>query len=64
LCVQQLHSELEPLNWEIVVVDKPNVDTLSLPRGKIILYSGVFEHFKTDTEIAIFIAHEVLFFFF
>ncbi|CAJ1978896.1 unnamed protein product [Sphenostylis stenocarpa] len=52
-------SHLDGLNWEILVVNEPVVNAFCLPGGKIVLFSGLFEHFKSDAEIATIIAHEV-----
>lgn len=52
-------EHLEGLNWEVVVVDAPVVNALCLPGGKIIVFTGLLRHFRTDTEIATIIGHEV-----
>ncbi|CAJ1952553.1 unnamed protein product [Sphenostylis stenocarpa] len=52
-------SHLDGLNWEILVVNEPVVNAFCLPGGKIVVFTGLFEHFKTDAEIATIIGHEV-----
>ncbi|XP_015580938.1 uncharacterized protein LOC8266010 [Ricinus communis] len=52
-------SHLEGLNWEVLVVNDPVVNALCLPGGKIIVFTGLLDHFKTDAEIATIIGHEV-----
>ncbi|KAK8464089.1 hypothetical protein PHAVU_011G124600 [Phaseolus vulgaris] len=52
-------SHLDGLNWEILVVNEPVVNAFCLPGGKIVVFSGLFEHFKSDAEIATIIGHEV-----
>ncbi|KAI4351865.1 hypothetical protein L6164_006170 [Bauhinia variegata] len=52
-------SHLESLNWEVLVVNEPIVNAVCMPGGKIIVFSGLLEHFKTDAEIATIIGHEV-----
>ncbi|KAK4794726.1 hypothetical protein SAY86_012720 [Trapa natans] len=52
-------SHLEGLNWEVLVVNDPVVNAFCLPGGKIVVFTGLFEHFKTDAEIATIIGHEV-----
>ncbi|XP_014492546.1 mitochondrial metalloendopeptidase OMA1 isoform X1 [Vigna radiata var. radiata] len=52
-------SHLDGLNWEILIVNEPVVNALCLPGGKIVLFSGLFEHFQSDAEIATIIGHEV-----
>ncbi|XP_010529777.1 PREDICTED: uncharacterized protein LOC104806528 [Tarenaya hassleriana] len=52
-------SHLEGLNWEVLVVNEPMVNAFCLPAGKIVVFTGLLEHFKTDAEIATVIGHEV-----
>nr|KYP58801.1 hypothetical protein KK1_014223 [Cajanus cajan] len=52
-------SHLDGLNWEILVVNEPNINAFCLPGGKIVVFTGLFEHFKSDAEIATIIGHEV-----
>ncbi|CAH9139753.1 unnamed protein product [Cuscuta epithymum] len=52
-------AHLEGLNWEILVVNNPMVNALCLPGGKIVVFTGLLKHFKSDAEIAAIIGHEV-----
>ncbi|KAK7314921.1 hypothetical protein VNO77_33451 [Canavalia gladiata] len=52
-------SHLDGLNWEVLVVNDPVVNALCLPGGKIVVFTGLFEHFRSDSEIATIIGHEV-----
>lgn len=52
-------SHLEGLDWEVLVVDEPVVKAFSMPGGKIVVSTGLLEHFRTDAEIATIIGHEV-----
>ncbi|XP_051129579.1 uncharacterized protein LOC127250370 [Andrographis paniculata] len=52
-------AHLEGLNWEIIVVNEPVINAVCLPGGKIVVFSGLLKHFKTDAEIATVIGHEV-----
>ncbi|KAJ6748083.1 METALLOENDOPEPTIDASE OMA1 [Salix purpurea] len=52
-------SHLDGLHWEILVVNEPVVNAFCLPGGKIVVYTGLLEQFKTDAEIATIIGHEV-----
>ncbi|KAF9615880.1 hypothetical protein IFM89_026806 [Coptis chinensis] len=52
-------KHLEGLNWEVLVVDEPVVNAFCLPAGKIVVFTGLLQHFKTDAEIATIIGHEV-----
>ncbi|KAI4330860.1 hypothetical protein MLD38_029105 [Melastoma candidum] len=52
-------SHLEGLNWEVVVVNEPMVNAFCLPGGKIVVFTGLLEHFKMDEEVATVVGHEV-----
>lgn len=52
-------SHLEGLNWEVLVVDEPVVNAFCLPGGKIVVFTGLLKHFRSDDEIATIIGHEV-----
>ncbi|WVZ15891.1 hypothetical protein V8G54_013457 [Vigna mungo] len=52
-------SHLDGINWEILVVNEPVVNAFCLPGGKIVVFTGLLEHFKSDAEIATIIGHEV-----
>ncbi|XP_006649023.2 mitochondrial metalloendopeptidase OMA1 [Oryza brachyantha] len=50
---------LDGLNWEVIVVRDDLVNAMCLPGGKIVVFTGLLDHFKTDAEIATVLAHEV-----
>ncbi|KAF0932551.1 hypothetical protein E2562_010433 [Oryza meyeriana var. granulata] len=52
-------NHLDGLNWEVIVVRDDLVNAMCLPGGKIIVFTGLLSHFKTDAEIATVLAHEV-----
>ncbi|KAI3517616.1 hypothetical protein L1887_16831 [Cichorium endivia] len=53
-------GHLEGLNWEVLVVKKDRVvNAFCLPGGKIVVFTGLLKHLKTDEEIATIIGHEV-----
>lgn len=52
-------SHLDGLNWEVLVVNEPVVNAFCLPGGKIVVFTGLLEHFTNDAEIATIIGHEV-----
>ncbi|XP_024991038.1 mitochondrial metalloendopeptidase OMA1 isoform X2 [Cynara cardunculus var. scolymus] len=52
-------AHLEGLKWEVLVVNDHVVNAFCLPGGKIVVFTGLLEHFKTDEEIATIIGHEV-----
>ncbi|CAI9300163.1 unnamed protein product [Lactuca saligna] len=53
------NGHLEGLNWEVLVVNDHVVNAFCLPGGKIVVFTGLLEHFRTDEEIATIIGHEV-----
>ncbi|KAA8533811.1 hypothetical protein F0562_031328 [Nyssa sinensis] len=56
---QSATAHLEGLNWEVLVVNEPVVNAFCLPGGKIVVFTGLLEHFKSDAEIATIIGHEI-----
>ncbi|KAI3944412.1 hypothetical protein MKW98_006573 [Papaver atlanticum] len=50
---------LEGLKWEVLVVNEPIVNAFWIPGGKIVVFTGLLDHFRTDAEIATVISHEV-----
>ncbi|KAE8724018.1 hypothetical protein F3Y22_tig00011079pilonHSYRG00192 [Hibiscus syriacus] len=52
-------NHLEGLNWEVLVINQPDVNAVCLPGGKIVVFTGLLEYFRTDSEIATIIGHEV-----
>ncbi|GJZ91296.1 peptidase M48 [Tanacetum coccineum] len=49
---------LEGLKWEVLVVNDHVVNAFCLPGGKIVVFTGLLEHFRTDEELATIIGHE------
>ncbi|XP_042505358.1 uncharacterized protein LOC122081974 [Macadamia integrifolia] len=56
---QTATDHLEGLNWEVLLVNEPVVNAFCLPGGKIVVFTGLLGHFKSDAEIATIIGHEV-----
>ncbi|KAL0371599.1 UNVERIFIED_CONTAM: Mitochondrial metalloendopeptidase OMA1 [Sesamum calycinum] len=52
-------GHLEGLKWEVIVVNEPVINAFCLPGGKIVVFTGLLDHFKADAEIATIIGHEV-----
>ncbi|KAJ7970050.1 Mitochondrial metalloendopeptidase OMA1 [Quillaja saponaria] len=52
-------SHFDGLNWEVLVVKEPIFNAVCLPGGKIVVFTGLLEHFRSDVEIATIIGHEV-----
>ncbi|KAG5234497.1 mitochondrial metalloendopeptidase OMA [Salix suchowensis] len=57
--VQQCRKKEKGSKADILVVNEPVVNAFCLPGGKIVVYTGLLEQFKTDAEIATIIGHEV-----
>ncbi|CAE6235007.1 unnamed protein product [Arabidopsis arenosa] len=52
-------SHLEGISWEVLVVNEPIVNAFCLPAGKIVVFTGLLDIFKSDAEVATVIGHEV-----
>ncbi|XP_042058521.1 uncharacterized protein LOC121802898 isoform X2 [Salvia splendens] len=52
-------SHLEGFKWEVILVNDPTVNAFCLPGGKIVVFTGLLNHFRADAEIATIIGHEV-----
>ncbi|GAA0156329.1 metalloprotease [Lithospermum erythrorhizon] len=52
-------GHLDGLKWEVLVVNEPVMNAFCMPGGKIVVFTGLLEHFKSDAEIATIIGHEV-----
>ncbi|KAL0403087.1 UNVERIFIED_CONTAM: Mitochondrial metalloendopeptidase OMA1 [Sesamum radiatum] len=52
-------EHLEGLKWEVIVVNEPVINAFCLPGGKIVVFTGLLNHFRADAEIATIIGHEV-----
>ncbi|KAK1619487.1 hypothetical protein QYE76_025004 [Lolium multiflorum] len=52
-------KHLDGINWEVLVVKDNAVNAFCTPGGKIVVYTGLLDRFKTDAEIATVLGHEV-----
>ncbi|KAJ4843899.1 hypothetical protein Tsubulata_047955, partial [Turnera subulata] len=52
-------SHLDEFKWEVLVVNEPVVNAFCLPGGKIVVFTGLLEQFRTDAEIATILGHEI-----
>jgi NADH:ubiquinone oxidoreductase subunit len=52
-------SHLDGLNWEVLVVNKPNIITHSYPNGKIVTTTASVNYYPSDAHLATILAHEV-----
>jgi len=46
-------------NWEVIVIDEPQVNAFALPGGKIAVYRGILPVAKDDAGLATVLSHEV-----
>ncbi|KAG9445151.1 hypothetical protein H6P81_016491 [Aristolochia fimbriata] len=56
---QSMTQHLDGLNWEVLVVKEPVVNAFCLPGGKIVVFTGLLDHFRSDVEIATILGHEI-----
>ncbi|KAI3838185.1 hypothetical protein MKW92_037046 [Papaver armeniacum] len=40
------------MNWEVLVIDEPIVNAFLYSGGKIVVFTGLLDHFRTNGEIA------------
>jgi hypothetical protein len=52
-------AHLNNLKWEVIVVDEDTINAFCLPGGKIVVFTGLLKQFRSDTEIATVLGHEV-----
>jgi predicted Zn-dependent protease len=45
--------------WEFVVFENPTVNAFVMPGGRVGLFSGIFDKFKSDDDVAVVMGHEV-----
>uniref|UniRef100_N1QWR1 Peptidase M48 domain-containing protein n=1 Tax=Aegilops tauschii TaxID=37682 RepID=N1QWR1_AEGTA len=49
-------------SWELVLARHTSANAMSAPGGKLLVFTGLLDYFKTDGEIAFALAHELLVF--
>lgn len=52
-------AHLNNLKWEVIVVDEDVMNAFCLPGGKIVVFTGLLKLFRSDTEVATVLGHEV-----
>jgi predicted Zn-dependent protease len=55
----QTGKAAESFNWQVSVVNNPQVNAFCLPGGKIVVYTGILPVAETETGLATVIGHEV-----
>lgn len=53
-------EHLKNLKWEVIVVDEDIMNAFCLPGGKIVVFTGLLKHFRSDPEVATVLGHEVI----
>lgn len=59
LRANNLEKEIKNFNWEFNVVQDNTVNAWCMPGGKVVVYTGIMNVAKTETELAVVIGHEV-----
>ncbi len=49
----------EPFNWEVVLIESPEVNAWCMPGGKMAVYTGIMPVLKTEAALAAVMGHEV-----
>lgn len=49
----------KPYNWEVVLIDSPEVNAWCMPGGKMAVYTGILPVVKTEAALAAVMGHEV-----
>jgi len=52
-------NALEGYQWEINLVEDPNINAWAMPGGKIVVYTGLLPIAKTETGLAVVMGHEI-----
>ena len=52
-------EHLKNLQWEVAVIDSPQVNAFFVPGGKIVVYTGLMKMVSSEDELAAVLAHEV-----
>jgi predicted Zn-dependent protease len=52
-------KDLEGYQWEVNLVDDPQMNAFCMPGGKIVYYTGLLKVTTTDAEIAAVMGHEI-----
>ena len=49
---------MQDLDWEIIVIQRPDPNAMVVPGGKIVVHSGLLDIMRSDDEIAAVLGHE------
>ena len=49
---------MQGLDWEFVVIDRPDPNAMVLPGGKVIVHTGLLDLMETKDELAAVLGHE------
>lgn len=56
---QGLQSELAGYQWEVNLVESPDVNAWCMPGGKIVVYTGILPVTKNEPALAVVMGHEI-----
>jgi predicted Zn-dependent protease len=54
-----LSSELDGFAWEYNLVDSEQVNAWCMPGGKVVVYTGILQHTRDETGLAVVMGHEI-----
>ncbi|KAK9808098.1 hypothetical protein WJX73_006218 [Symbiochloris irregularis] len=54
-----VHSHMQGLEWEFLVVDEDQENAFVVPGGKVVVYSGLLKMLDDEEELATVLSHEV-----
>lgn len=52
-------SEMEGVDWEVHVINSPEMNAFVIPGGKVFVYSGILDITKNDDGLAAILGHEI-----
>ncbi|KAG9229963.1 peptidase family M48-domain-containing protein [Amylocarpus encephaloides] len=52
-------SEMEHVDWEVHVIDSPEMNAFVIPGGKVFVFSGILPIAKTDDGLGAILGHEI-----
>lgn len=57
--LERLQCIIQGLDWEFVVIMRPEPNAMVVPGGKVIVHSGLLDIMQSDEELAAVLSHEV-----
>ena len=50
---------MQGLDWEFVVIQRPDPNAMVVPGGKVVVHTGLLDLMQTEDELAAVLSHEV-----